>query len=143
MRRMYVLYDPGCGLCSRVRRWMEGQPMFLDIEFIPATSAKAARWFPTLATPGAPEELIVVGDDGSVYRDDSAWIMCLYGLVEFRAWSYRLSRPAVMPFAREAFGLLSHHRRRISRWLGLLSDADLVEALRRETTPRCAGGPTA
>ncbi|HQR40384.1 MAG TPA: DCC1-like thiol-disulfide oxidoreductase family protein [Blastocatellia bacterium] len=140
MRRLYVLYDPSCGLCSRVRRWVEAQPAFIEMEFMPATSTKAARWFPTLASRGEPEELVVVGDDGSVYRDGAAWIMCLYGLEEFRAWSYRLSRPAVLPLAREAFNLLSHNRRKISHWLGLLSDSDLIETLKRESTPRCSTG---
>ena len=50
-------------------------------------------------------ELVVVDDSGGVYRNGSAWIMCLYALREYREWSLRLATPALFPLARQAFAL--------------------------------------
>jgi predicted DCC family thiol-disulfide oxidoreductase YuxK len=138
MRRLYVLYDANCGLCSRIRRWVEKQPALVELEFIAATSSRALRWFPTLTRSDPPEELVVVSDEGGVYREDASWIMVLYALEEYREWSLRLSRPWLLPYARSAFGLLTENRRRLSNWLGLVSDRDLVDLLRQQVSPGCA-----
>ena len=140
MRRLYVLYDAECGLCSRIRRWVEGQPAFVELDFIAAQSARARQWFPTIVGSGEPEELIVVSDEGGVYREDSSWIMVLYALAPYRTWALRLSRPWLLPHARAAFSLLTQNRKRVSDWLGLVSDRDLVETLRGATVPRCVRG---
>ena len=137
MKRLYVLYDANCGLCSRIRRWVEGQPAFVELEFISAGSSRARRWFPTLTRMDPPEELLVVSDEGAVYREDSSWIIVLWALEGYREWSMRLSRPWLLPYARQAFGLLTENRHRLSDWLGLVSDGDLVEALRNHSTPGC------
>jgi hypothetical protein len=53
----------------------------------------------------------------------------------------RLSRPLLLPFAREAFSVLSQNRKKLSAWLGLVSDGDLASFLRvTNVPPRCAGG---
>ena len=39
--------------------------------------------------------------------------------------------------AREAFALISKQRRRISRWLDLASEVEIVETLRRVNVPAC------
>lgn len=140
MRRLYVLYDADCGLCSRVRRWAEAQPLYVDLEFIAAQSPRAKQWFPALVSSGRPEELVVVSDDGGVYREDNSWIMVLYAMRTYRPWAFRLSRPTLLPVAREAFRVLSENRRRLSNWMGLVSDGDLAGYLRQTTTPRCSGG---
>src|SRR5262249_51191150 len=116
MRRLYVLYDSGCGLCTWARRWLSQQQAFLELVFIPAGSEWAARGFPEVARPGQVDELVVVADDGGVYRDARAWIICLYALVEYREWSIRLAQPLLLPLARQAFALLSKRRRDVSRW---------------------------
>lgn len=139
MKRLYVLYDAYCGVCSQARRWAENQAAIVPLEFIRSDSDEARRLFPTLASTRRPEELIVVTDDGAVYREDSAWIMCLYALEEFRAISLRLASPRLLPFARHAFVVFSKRRRALSRVLGLVSDRELLEMLWREpATPRCA-----
>ena len=98
MERLYVLYDSRCGLCSWAKRWLLRQPAFLDLKFIPAGSPLAARLFPGLSRPGdPPEELVVVSDQGGVYRDASAWIMCLFALEEYREWAGRLTHPLLRP----------------------------------------------
>jgi predicted DCC family thiol-disulfide oxidoreductase YuxK len=137
MRRLYVLYDARCGLCRLARLWGSEQPAFLELLFIPAGSDEAKMRFPGLSTTDPPEELVVISDEGHIYRDSSAWIMCLYALEDYREWSLRLASPALRPFARQAFAFVSRHRRSISHWLRL-SDADTLEALKRVEAPSCA-----
>ena len=143
MKRLFVLYDANCGLCSRIRRWAEGQPAFVELEFIAAGSSRAARWFPSLVRADHLEELLVVSDDGAVYAGDTSWIMVLYALEAYREWAIRLSRPWLLPHARVAFKVLSDNRKRVSSFLGLVSDRDLVDLLRDQPAPGCAvGEPT-
>jgi len=142
MEKLYVLYDARCGLCSWARRWIIQQPAFVPLRFIPAGSETAARLFPGLCRPGEPaRELVVVSDEGAVYRDENAWIMCLYALEEYREWAARLAHPMLRPLAREAFALLSRQRPRISRWLGLASEVEIAETLRHVSAPSCAPSP--
>lgn len=137
MRRLFVLYDERCGLCSWARRWLLRQPAYLELSFVAAGSPLAARLFPGLASPGTPEELVVVDDVGGVYRNGSAWVMCLYALQEYREWSLRLASPALFPLARQAFALVSRQRGRVSRWLNLASEAEIADTLRNVPEPPC------
>lgn len=141
MRRLFVLYDERCGLCSWARRWLAQQPAYLELSFIAAGSSLAARLFPGLAQPGPPEELTVVNDEGGVYRNGSAWVMCLYALKEYREWSLRLASPALFPLARQAFALISRQRGRVSRWLNLASETEIAETLHNVREPGCALQP--
>jgi predicted DCC family thiol-disulfide oxidoreductase YuxK len=142
MQRLYILYDPRCGLCSWARRWLARQPSYLDLTFVPAGSERELQLFPGLARPGQVEELVVVSDDGGVYRDSRAWLMSLYALVDYREWALRLAHPLLLPLARQAFALLSKQRRRISRWLRLASEVEIAETLRQVEAPACAlNGP--
>src|SRR5215472_5766071 len=131
MEKLTVLYDAWCGFCVSCRRWLEAQPAYIPIEFIPAGSAAARETFPDLDTTQNPSELIVVGSDGAVYRGAHAWIMCLYALREYREWAQFLSRPTLLPLARQAFEMLSRNRKEISDQLGLLPEPELVDRLRR------------
>jgi len=58
MRRLYILYDPRCGLCTWARRWLARQPAYLELTFIPAGSEQAVQLFPGLTRPGLVEELV-------------------------------------------------------------------------------------
>ncbi len=140
MQRLTILYDARCGLCSWARRWARRQPAFVELIFLAADSPEARRRFPDLARPDEPEELVVVSDEGGVYRSDDAWIMCLYALEDFREWSLRLAVPSLRPLARQAFALVSRSRRSISHWLGLMPDAELVDTLSRIEAPACRMG---
>jgi predicted DCC family thiol-disulfide oxidoreductase YuxK len=140
MDRLFLLYDAHCGLCSWARRWMLHQPSYLRLVFIPAGSDAALRLFPGVARPGEPEELIVIGDDGGVYRGGDAWIMALYALVAYREWSLRLAHPALRPLARQAFALVSKQRSRITRWLQLASEEEIAETLHHVSAPACVIG---
>jgi len=134
MRRLYVLYDARCGLCSWARRWVKGQPAFLELVFLASDSVEAKRRFPGLA---GSDELVVVSDEGGIYRGGDAWIMCLYALEDYREWSLRLALPAYQPMARQAFALVSRSRASVTRWLGLLPDAELADTLARVEAPAC------
>lgn len=144
MDRLYVLYDSRCGFCSWAKRWLLRQPMLIDLKFIPAGSPLSARLFPGLSKPGdLPEELVVVSDQGGVYRDSSAWIMCLFALEEYREWANRLAHPLLRPLARQAFSALSRHRRTVSRWLSLASEVEIAQTLGQVGEPACTLTPPA
>ena len=132
MNRLTVLYDKNCGLCRRCRWWLAAEPAYVELDFLAAQSPDVVRRFPGLEPEGKPEELIVVSDDGGVYRGPEAFIMCLWALENYREWSEVLARPALMPLARHAFGLLSENRRSITKWLGWGGTDELAEALRKE-----------
>ena len=137
MRKIYVLYDSRCGLCSRARAWMLTQPASVAIEFIAAGSQRARRLFPALQHQEIPAELVVVTDEGEVYFADRAWIVCLFALPEYRQWSYRLARPPLRKLARRAWELFSSNRHQISKMLALKSDADLARELEAQPPPAC------
>jgi predicted DCC family thiol-disulfide oxidoreductase YuxK len=142
MERLYVLYDAQCGLCSWAKRWLMRQHMLIDLRFIPAGSALAERLFPGLdRADDHPEELVVISDQGAVYRDGSAWIMCLFALEGYRDWANRLAHPLLRPLARQGFALLSRQRSRISRWLSLASEVEIAETLSQVIAPACAPQP--
>ena len=137
MRQLTILYDARCGLCSWARRWMLRQPAFLDLRFVPGGSDAALALFPGVTRRGVAEELVVVDDDGGVYRGGDAWIICLYALERHREWSLRLAHPALRPLARRAFAMLSKRRGRVARWLQLASMEEIASTLQGIEEPPC------
>jgi len=137
MKRLYVLYDPNCGLCTRIKFWLVRQPAYVAIHPIPAGSPQAARLFPALPNSRKSEELVVISDNGGVYFGDNAWIMCLYALREYRATAKRLSSPMLRPLARQAFTFVSRYRHSISRQLGMMPEAQMRTMLKDVIAPRC------
>lgn len=129
MRKLCVLYDSSCEFCKRCRRWLEDQPKYLELEFLAADSAQIPRRFPELVGSMSPKALIVISNEGAVYRGAHAWIMCLYALEDYREWSCRLARPLLLPWAREFFELISSSRGTLSLWIRLLDDKALIDAL--------------
>jgi predicted DCC family thiol-disulfide oxidoreductase YuxK len=128
VRSLTVLYDARCGLCSNARRWLEGQPQIVPLELLAADSEEARRRYPTLAE-AEPEELVVVSDEGDVYRGSHAWIVCLWALQDYREWSFRFARPALLPLARGIVEWVSTRRHRLSRALGMMSDQEIALAV--------------
>jgi predicted DCC family thiol-disulfide oxidoreductase YuxK len=143
MRALCVLYDETCGFCVSCARWLLEQRARLDLECVPAGGEEAARRFPELRRAKTKEELVVVDDEGGVYRDTHAWLMVLWALEEYQDWALRLSRPALLPLARNAFELLSSNRRTLSGLLRL-GDESVRRQLEREAgppgAPKCAPG---
>jgi predicted DCC family thiol-disulfide oxidoreductase YuxK len=141
MKRLYVLFDRECGLCQRCCRWLKQQQAFVELRFIPLQSTEVPCRFPGVEKLNLRERLVVISDDGAVYQGQYAWIMCLYALRDYRAWSQRLAQPALLPFAQKVCELVSEHRLAIS---GFLKDPieELSERLQRIPTEACrvAGG---
>ena len=138
MDRLYVLYDAQCGLCSWAKRWLMKQPALIELRFIPAGRCSRNALFPGLSQSGGhPDELVVVSDQGGVYREGSAWIMCLFALEAYRDWANRLAHPLLRPMARQAFALLSRQRSRISHWLCLASELEIAQTLSQISVPAC------
>jgi len=135
MKKLTILYDAACGFCISCRHWLEEQPKLIDLDFVAAHSAEAARRFPELEPAG--EELVVVSDEGGVYRGTRAFIMCLYALEEYREWSLRLSRPDLLPLAGRAFALVSRTRKGLSGLLRLAPDEKVADVLRGVAPTSC------
>ncbi|MDQ6800337.1 MAG: DUF393 domain-containing protein [Acidobacteriota bacterium] len=127
--RLYVLYDGSCGLCSHLVQWMSGQPTSCELIFMASGSDAARRLFPEFPMPARPQELVVISGDGSVYQGDSAYIVCLYALDNFRTVAVRLARPALRGMARRLFSIVSTNRIRLSELLGLRPDDALARAV--------------
>lgn len=140
MDKLTVLYDSACGFCVKCRWWLIHQPKFVEMDFVPAGSPEAAEKFPGLGAPGVVDELVVVDDEGGVYRGAHAWLMCLWALAEYREWSEWLSAPGMLPLARGAFAMVSSNRKTISSLLGLSPEQEegLVDEIRKVEPPRCA-----
>lgn len=99
---LYVLYDASCPLCSRFRDWLGAQRTLVPLRLVPAASAQARELFPTLDHAATLRDITVVGDDGSVWTGEHAWVMCLWATRRFRPMAERLARPAWLPLARGA-----------------------------------------
>src|SRR3954463_1462775 len=138
MKSLYVLYDEHCELCNRLKDWLVGQRSWISLTVLPATSTRARAMFPGLENI-ASSDLVVVSEAGEVYLDHHAWIICLYALEEYRDCALRLSSPGLLPFARQAFDILSKDRTTISRWIGA-TESDLVLELNAAPPVSCGPG---
>lgn len=137
MTKLYVLYDSKCELCLRLKDWLIGQRSWLELEMVPAGSTLALQMFPQLGQFASTDDLVVISDEGNVYLNNRAWIMCLYALENYRSWSLRLSHPLLLPLARQAFDTLSKNRHRISLWLAAKDPARIASELRQITLEPC------
>lgn len=141
IQRLTVLYDADCGFCCRCASWMQAQPAHVWIYVIPQGSDEVKERFPALRQlPKA--ELTVIDDQGGVYYGDSAWILCLWALREWRPWSYRMASPGLRPLARESFELVSHNRHLMNSMLGLKNERVIANRMRQalpEEYHRCDG----
>ncbi|MCK6587747.1 MAG: hypothetical protein L6Q76_09195, partial [Polyangiaceae bacterium] len=91
------------------------QPAFIELSFLASGSAEARARYGAVPWLGA--ELVVVSDAGDVWVGPAAFLMCLWALVDYREWSYRLSGPSFAPLAERFFHALSSRRRRIAAFL--------------------------
>lgn len=138
MEKLYVLYDPKCELCCRLKNWILVQRSWIGIAVVEQGSEKAKRLFPELERIATKEDLAVISDEGAVYLNDRAWIMVLYAMVEYRDWAARLTHPLLMPLARQAFAALSRNRHFISSMLSPENTEALAKELRMEQLGPCA-----
>jgi len=137
MQKLYVLYDPKCELCCRLKDWLMQQPSWIALEVIPAGCEKARKMFPQLQHIASQNDLAVISDEGAVYLNDRAWIMVLYALEEYRDWAARLTHPLLMPLARQAYAALSSNRHFLSRWLSSTKAEVIAAELRNVVLEPC------
>ncbi|HEV2400918.1 MAG TPA: DCC1-like thiol-disulfide oxidoreductase family protein [Candidatus Sulfotelmatobacter sp.] len=138
MTKLYVLYDPKCELCCRLKDWFLVQRSWIGIAVMPAGSERAERLFPELEKIATKDDLVVISDEGAAYLNDRAWIMVMYAMLDYRDWASRLTHPLLMPLARQAFAALSKNRHAISRWLSSDDDSEIADELRRVELEPCA-----
>ncbi|MBZ5658017.1 MAG: DUF393 domain-containing protein [Acidobacteriia bacterium] len=137
MQKLYVLYDPKCELCCRLKDWLRVQPSWVRLEVIAAGSQTARKMFPELEQVAGQNDLAVINDEGAVYLNDRAWIMVLYALDEYRDWAARLTHPLLMPLARQAYAALSKNRHFLSRWLNSTEPEQIAAELRNVVIEPC------
>lgn len=111
MRALTVLYDSDCGLCQRVKDWLETQPKYVEMEFVAAGSRVARERFPGLDPEDTLREVTVVGDGGEVYRGAKAWLVCLWGLRKYRRLALDWSTPERMALAKRFVAWVSRNRK--------------------------------
>lgn len=133
MNWLAILYDDHCGICSRIRTWLQGQASYVPIRLVPLHSRERITAFPGIDAFSPDEKLVIVSDDGSVWRGDGAWITLLWALRGGRELAFRLASPALRPLASRVVNAVSANRLRLSRWLRLDPDT-----LGPDET--CAGG---
>jgi len=131
-----IVYDADCGLCTRTKDWIGRQDPFVGIGFVASGSPEARSRFPQLPAG----ELAVVANTGEVWLGNRAWIVCLWALRGYRDLAFRLTSPLLLMMAREAFVVLSKSRASLSVMLGLKSERELEQQLRKVTAPRCHNG---
>jgi len=132
-----ILYDSACGLCTRAKAWIAQQEPFVGIHFVASGSAEAHARFPRLPA----SELAVVANTGEVWLGNHAWIVCLWALRRYRDLAFRLTSPLLLLMAREAFAVVSKNRSALSHMLGLRSQRELEQELRKVVVPRCQTEP--
>jgi predicted DCC family thiol-disulfide oxidoreductase YuxK len=128
MNTLTIFYDAHCGICSRFRKWMENQPAYVHLQFLPYDSAEARTRCPGIERMNADQEIIVMGDDGCLWQGASAWVICLWALPEYREWSARLASPSLMGMARKIVHWISSNRIGLSRLMCFKSDEELAAA---------------
>jgi len=138
MQKLYVLYDPKCELCCRLKDWLRGERSWIGLEAIAAGSPTARKLFPQIEQIAGQNDLAVISDEGAVYLNDRAWVMVLYALEEYRDWAARLTHPLLMPLARQAYAALSRNRHILSRWLSSTNPEQIAAELRNVVLERCA-----
>lgn len=138
MRSLYLLYDERCELCCRLKQWLAEQESWLELRLLPCGSAESLRMFPGLEQIASADDLVAISDEGEVYLNNRAWIMCLYALVEYREWAWRLAHPLLLPLARQAFAAVSGNRHTLSRWLKSASPDTIADELRQVPMATCS-----
>ena len=110
MKCLYILFDGDCELCMRCRHWLMQQPAFVPLVFIAFQSDEAQRRFRGIDALVPGEQLLVISDEGAVYRGAHAWIMCLWALENYREHAQRVAHPVLLPLAKAVSELLSRNR---------------------------------
>jgi len=136
MKYLIVLYDARCSFCVRSKLWLSRQPQFIKLRLIPATVENAKLYAGDIAADDWQGKLLLISDTGDLYKDENAFIMCLYALRHYRSLAMRFADPALNPLAGRLYKLLAGNRYRLSHWLGV-DDRTMARELRRLHPPHC------
>lgn len=96
-----VVYDGGCPLCQRCRRWVMAQPQIVPFRFAPAAEPWVIDWLGGLVPVG--DDLVVVDDWGRAWVGPDAFVVCLWGLDRYRSLSVRLQQAGGRLLAKHVF----------------------------------------
>ncbi|MFE3199349.1 thiol-disulfide oxidoreductase DCC family protein [Embleya sp. NPDC059237] len=102
VRRITILFDADCPLCTALSGWIARQPTLIAVDLVPAGSPRARNRYPDLDHEATLRELTVVGGSGEVWSGAAAWVTVLWALRAYRGLSFRLGTPIGMPMARAA-----------------------------------------
>jgi predicted DCC family thiol-disulfide oxidoreductase YuxK len=138
-----VLYDETCGFCCECARRIAAKRHRVPVHCLPRQAPEVKAAFGDFDKAGTKPELIVIDDDGGIYRDADAWIITLWALEGYQRWATRMARPSLKPFARALFEVVSSNRHAFSKLLALDTDEVLQHRLSQlDPSPwrgRCEG----
>lgn len=140
MNELTVFYDERCELCCRCRQWLQRQPLFVPLSFVPLQSPLLHKRWPQLAAYRPDEEILVVSDTGAVYRGSGAWLMCLWATRTWREWSLRLASPVLYPLIKKFVTLVSQNRLKLSSLLSNKDPADVAAEIEAHAEVFCDDG---
>jgi hypothetical protein len=69
----------------------------VPLVFIAFQSDEAQRRFSGIDALKPGEQLLMISNEGAIYRGAHAWIMCLWALDNYREHAQRLAHPALLP----------------------------------------------
>ena len=76
-----------------------------------------------------------------MYRGSDAFIMCFWALEKYSGWAKRFSSPALKPYARAMFDLVSSKRHLFANVLSKVDDTEIASRLAVVAqSPRCDDG---
>ena len=133
MKSLTVFYDETCALCIRCRDWLWSEPQIVPLILIEKRLLVARH--PNLAACSGGSDLVVVSDAGEVWIGDAAFITILFTLERYRGWAGRLASPALRPYAKRFFEMVSNNRGRISWLLGGVKDEKVLAGALSELPP--------
>ncbi len=131
MKASCVLFDSSCAFCCQCVKWLGQQDQTLKMWCLPRGSRQALDAFGAAVNfgQGAAADLVVIDSDGGVYRGSDAFIMCLWAVDRYSDRAARFASPALKPYARSMFNLVSSKRHVFSSPLSGANDADVVARL--------------
>jgi len=136
MKAICVLFDSSCEFCRHCVRWLGNQEQVVKVWCLPRGSRQAIDAFGEAVNEGGAAELVVVDSDGGVYRGPDAFIICLWALERYQGWAKRLASPALKPYARSMFKLISSKRHLLANVLSKVPDEEVALRL-QAVAPSC------
>jgi len=142
MNSLTIFFDHECALCCRFRTWLEAEPCHLDLRFVSYRSSEARAILPEIDDFDPGKEILILGDNGTIYQGPDAWIVCLWATREYRHWADRFAKPAFRPLVRKLCLTVSASRLNLSALLPDSAgdnDRQLVQGLEKLPDPTGCG----